>query len=307
LRLDRRKFLQAAVAGASGAMLARRGLAAPPVRSTDPFQLVPLGTTDLRVSLIGAGTGMRGHNRSSNQTRMGAEKFESLLRYAYDKGIRLFDLADIYGSHPYLARALADKPREDYVLISKVWVRPGGLPEEERPDADVVVDRFRQELGTDYIDLVQIHCMTDEDWTDNQRRQMDILEDLKQRGVIRAHGVSIHSLPALKQSASDPWVDVVHTRINPYGDSMDDKDPAVVTPVISSIHEAGKGVIGMKLIGEGRYREDPAKRDEAIRYVLGLGTVDTMIVGFEKPEEIDDFATRVESALEEAAAAEADK
>jgi len=298
MSLNRRDFLTSTLAGAGGLMLTGALSAATDVAaSTDPFQLVPLGHTGLKVSLVGMGTGMRGWNRQSNLTRLGKDKCEALLRYAFDKGIRLFDCADIYGTHPYVAEAFKTLPREKYVLTSKVWVRAGALPEKERPDADVVIDRFRKELATDYLDLVLIHCMEDAQWCDNQKRQMDILENLKAKGVIKAHGVSCHTLGALRAAAASPWVDSVHTRINPYGDSMDDKDPAVVAAVIKDIHAAGKGVVGMKIVGEGRYRNDPDKRDHSIQYVLGLGTVDTMIVGFEKAEEIDDFTMRVQAAL----------
>jgi predicted aldo/keto reductase-like oxidoreductase len=92
-------------------------------------------------------------------------------------------------------------------------------------------------------------------------------------------------------------VDSIHTRINAFGDSMDDKNPAVVAEVLKTARANGKGVVGMKLVGEGRYRNDPAKRDESIKYVMGLNAVDTMIVGFEKPEEVDDFASRVKKVL----------
>ena len=66
-----------------------------------------------------------------------------------------------------------------------------------------------------------------------------------------------------------------------------------VAPVLKAAHQAGKGVVGMKLIGEGRFRRSETARDRSVRYVLGLGCVDTMVVGFEKLAEIDDFAARV--------------
>ena len=121
---------------------------------------------------------------------------------------------------------------------------------------------------------------------------MDGLAKLKDKGVIRAHGVSCHSLAALETAAAEPWVDSVHARINPYGMSMDDK-PDKVVPVLKKLHAAGKGVVGMKIIGEGRLRNDAEKRDESARFVLGLGCVDVLNIGFEKTEEIDDFAGRV--------------
>ena len=237
------------------------------------------------------GTGFSGTNRSSSITRAGVA--ENMIRAAYEKGIRFFDCADTYGTHPFIAKALKGIPREDYILTSKIWVEKGGLPETERPDADVVVERFRKELNTDYIDLVQIHCQTDGNWTEKYKKQMDILDNLKAKGVIRAHGASVHSLEAMEACVESPWVDVVHVRINAFGEAMDRKDPAQVVPVIEKLHKAGKGVIGMKLIGNGKFRDDPEKIDESLKFVLGLGTVDMVIVGFEKPEQIDDYIERI--------------
>jgi len=204
----------------------------------------------------------------------------------------LFDAADLYGTLPYLGRALSGMRRRDYAIASKIWWRRGGIPDQERPDADVVVERFLEELNTDYIDVVLLHCVSSAKWPEELRKQMEILARLKKEGLVRAHGVSCHSLEALEAAANEPWVDSVHARINPYAVQMD--GPAEkVAPVLKKLHDAGKGVVGMKLVGEGQFRDSDEKRDESIRYVLGLGCVDTMIVGFEKVEEIDDFAARV--------------
>jgi aryl-alcohol dehydrogenase-like predicted oxidoreductase len=297
-KLTRRQFVTTITVGAGTVLLGKVALALPGNSSglsTDPFQIVRLGKSGLKTTLLGMGTGFSGGNRSSKITRAGVA--ESLIRQAYEKGIRFFDCADSYGTHPFAAAALKGIPREKYTLSSKIWVSQGGIPEPERPDADVVVERFRKELNTDYLDLVQIHCMTDPQWTDKQKKQMDILENLKAKKIIRAHGVSVHSLEAMEACVESPWVDVVHVRINPFGLAMDQKDPALVIPVIEKLHKAGKGVIGMKLIGNGKFRNDPEKIDESLKYVLGLGTVNMIIVGFELPEQIDNYIGRVENAL----------
>jgi predicted aldo/keto reductase-like oxidoreductase len=126
---------------------------------------------------------------------------------------------------------------------------------------------------------------------------MDILENLKAKKIIRAHGVSVHSLEAMEACVDSPWVDVVHVRVNPFGEAMDKKDPSLVTPVIEKLHKAGKGIIGMKLIGNGNFRNDSEKIDASLNYVLGLGTVDMIIVGFELPEQIDNYVGRVKNVL----------
>ncbi|HOO98131.1 MAG TPA: aldo/keto reductase [Bacteroidales bacterium] len=296
--LSRRKFV-GTLASASGLIISGSALASTAcnVIKNKPAALrkITLGKTGIKTTLLGMGTGFSGGNRSSAITRAGVA--EEVIRYAWEKGIRFFDCADTYGTHPYAAKVLGGFPREKYTLTSKIWVLRGGIPEPERPDADIVIDRFRKELNTDYIDIVQLHCMMSGSWTDDQKKQMDILENLKAKGIIRAHGVSVHSFQALEAAAASSWVDVIHVRINPFGVSMDSKDPATVVAVIKKLHDSGKGVIGMKLIGNGSYRDDPDKIDEAIKFVLGLGTVDMVIVGFENQGQIDNYFERVDRAF----------
>ncbi len=299
--ITRRQFLTTTVTvGAGSVLLGKSALRLPapapvPVLSSDPLQIVTLGKSGIKTTLLGMGTGFSGYNRSSNITRAGVA--ESVIHAAYEKGIRFFDCADSYGTHPFTAAALKDYPRESYTLSSKIWVGPGGIPDRERPDADVVVDRFRKELKTDYLDMIQIHCMTDARWTDKEKKQMDILENLKVKKIIGAHGVSVHSLEAMEAAVNNPWIDVIHVRINPFGEVMDKGDVNQVIPVIEKLHKAGKGVIGMKLIGNGNFRDDSDKIDASLKYVLGLGTVDMIIVGFEKPEQIDNYLGRMKKVL----------
>jgi len=294
MRIQRREFVKRSALGLGGILagvpLARAAESKPAF--FDPYETVPLGQSKLKLSRFCLGTGVHGGNRESDHTRMGKQKFEALVQGAYDRGVRTFDLADLYGTHPFLLPALKGIPRDKYAIISKVWFQSGGIPESERPAADVVVSRFLKEIGTDYLDLVLLHCVTSPNWPEELRPYMDSLDNLKSKGVIRAHGVSCHSLAALETAAAEPWVDSVHARINPYGMSMDDK-PDKVVPVLKKLRAAGKGVVGMKIIGEGRLSNDAEKRDASARFVLGLGCVDVLNIGFEKTEEIDDFADRV--------------
>ena len=293
--IRRRQFL-GSVAGTTGALVAGSASATPPsAADLDPVAIVPLGK-DLKVSRIGLGTGMRGGQRQSNQTRIGYEAFERLALTAYDEGIRLFDLADMYGTHEFTAKALKGKPRDSYCLVTKIWWRKGGIPEEERPNADVVIKRFLKELDTDYVDLVQLHCTVSQEWTTTLKDQMAIMAKLKEQGLIRAHGTSCHSVGALQAAAKDPWIDIVHTRFNHDGTKMD-KPQEDVEPALKKLRDAGKGLIAMKTVGEGLYRGDSEKIDTSLKYVFGSGLIDIAIVGAEKPEEVVDYKARVAKAL----------
>ncbi|HPF50984.1 MAG TPA: aldo/keto reductase [Draconibacterium sp.] len=300
IKINRRNFISALGLGTAHLMFSNPLYADTSKRlSADPFQKVKLGNSGIETSLLGMGTGVHATNRTSFLTRQDHNKSIELLEYAYDKGIRYFDMADTYGTHQVLAEAMKKMNRDELTLTSKIWTREGGIPEPERPNADIVVDRFRKELQTDVIDIVQIHCMVDEDWTETLKPQMEILENLKAKGIIRAHGVSVHSLDAMKDALKSPWVDVIHVRINPYGIAMDKPDPAEVVEVIHDLHRSGKGVIGMKLIGDGKLRNDSKKIDNALRFVLGLGSVDMMIVGFEEKAQISNYVERMKDALKE--------
>jgi len=296
--MKRREFLARSIAGAGGMLLGTDFVAAGTKKSGthDPYERVRLGKTKIKVSRVGLGTGMRGGGRQSNHTRMGEDKFNALARGCYERGIRLFDVADLYGTHPFLAGALRKMRRKDYVISTKIWWRPGGIPEKGRPGADVLVERFLKELNTDYLDLVLLHCVVSEKWPTELNGYMESLARLKKKGLIRAHGLSCHSLAALEASVNESWVDSVHARINPYAVKMDVKkveDVPSVEAVLKALRKQGKGVVGMKIIGEGVFRDSDEKRNGSIRYALESGCMDAMVVGFEKINELDDFAARV--------------
>ncbi len=273
MKLRRREFMHRTALGLGGLMVAapRASAAVAPAAPVDPFALVPLGKTPLKVSRFCLGTGMRGGGGQSNHTRLGKERFEALIRESFDRGTRLFDLADSYGSHPYVVPALKGISRDRYQIVTKIGFFGGGAGPGQRPDADATVERFLRELRTDFIDLLLLLCMISPSWPTALRRQMDLLSGLKEKGVIRALGVSCHSIGALEAAAAEPWVESVHARINPFGMSMDGP-PDTVVPVLQRIHAAGKGVIGMKIVCEGRLRDDPARLDESVRYALSLAS-----------------------------------
>jgi aryl-alcohol dehydrogenase-like predicted oxidoreductase len=295
-KMTRRHFVSVASAGTGMILLkTQESFQTVKVQKFDPLSKVTLGKSGIETTLLGMGTGYSGYNRTSAITRSG--NAEKMIRAAWERGIRFFDCADSYGTHLFAASALKGIPRDSYVLSSKIWLTDGGIPEKEKADANVTVDRFRSELNTDYIDLVQIHCMTDGNWTNRFAKQMDLLENLKAKGVIRAHGVSVHSIEAMQAAAASPWVDVMHVRLNPYGDSMDKKDPQLVLKNVESIHNSGKGIIAMKLIGNGNFRNDPAKIDASLSFVLNSGAADVIIVGFEQAAQIDDYIERVKDTV----------
>jgi len=202
-------------------------------------ETVTIGKTGIQTSLLAMGTGTVGVGHHSHQTALGVKGLSDMLLNGYEHGLRFFDAADSYGSHPHVAEALKHVPRDKVTVLTKTWARDAAT-------ARADIERFRSELGTDYLDICLMHCLTEGDWTERFRGVMDVMEEAKQKGTIRAHGCSCHSIEALRAATKSPWVQVHLVRINPVGAFMD-SDPQTVVSVIKEMKAAGKGIVGMKI------------------------------------------------------------
>ena len=235
---------------------------------------------------------MSGWNHSSQLTRMDRKKGESLIRHCYDSGLRFFDCADMYGTHEIISSTLQDKPRDSYTLSTKMWFQNNG---DQPIDTVATVKKFLQELKTDYLDLFQLHCMMKPDWEDDYKRCMEDLEKCKEEGLIRGHGVSCHSFGALKNAVANPWVDAVHVRLNSVGTRMEGSFEENVE-VCQTAQDNGKGVICMKLVGEGTMKKLEERR-ESIDKVVRSQIIDVYIVGFEEEWQVDELITNIGDSL----------
>jgi aryl-alcohol dehydrogenase-like predicted oxidoreductase len=285
--MKRREFITTSASGFAAAWLSsRRAFGVPSLSGKfSASDTVALGSTGIRTSRLAMGTGTVGTGHHSHQTALGVKGLSDLLLNGYDHGLRFFDAADSYGSHPHVAEALKHVPRDKVTLLTKSWARDPG---EMRAD----LDRFRRELGVDYMDVVLMHCLTEGDWTERYKGVMDVLSDAKQKGIIRAHGCSCHSIEALRAAAASSWVEVDLARMNPIGSHMD-ADPATVVSVLKQMKASGKAVVGMKILGQGDMR---SRQDEALRYALSLGVLDAFTIGAESRAEQEDLIRRIAAA-----------
>jgi aryl-alcohol dehydrogenase-like predicted oxidoreductase len=247
---------------------------------------VTLGRTGIAVSRLALGTGTHGFGKSSDQTRgLGLRGLADLLQAGVDEGLAFWDLADGYGSHPHAREALKSVARDRVVIMTKT-----GASTESEMRADL--DRFRREIGVDRIDIVLLHCMMDSDWPRQRAGAMAVLSEAKARGVIRAHGVSCHTLGALKTAAATDWVEIDLARLNPASAHMD-ADPATVVSVLREMKAKGKGIIGMKILGQGDLRD---RVDEALQYALAQDVLDCFTIGATSRVELRGLVEKIPAA-----------
>jgi 1-deoxyxylulose-5-phosphate synthase len=285
--MHRREFLIRSASGVGVTWLSSRSVLKAIAETTLPAKFaasdtVILGTTGIKTSRLAMGTGTVGSDHHSNQTALGIKGLSDLLLNGYDHGLRFFDAADSYGSHAHVAEALKHVPRDKVTVLTKSWARD---PATMRAD----LDRFRRELGVDYLDICLMHCLTEAAWTERFKGVMDVLSEAKQKGIIRAHGCSCHSIDALRAAAKSPWVEVDLARINFIGSHMD-ADPQTVVAVLRGMKASGKAVVGMKILGQGDLR---SRQSEAITYALSLGVLDAFTIGAESKAEQEDLIRRI--------------
>lgn len=292
-QISRRHFLQTGLVGAAAATSGFTGMSY--IGSSDSIiDRVKLGKTGLVVPRLALGTGTHGGKQSSDMTRMGIQNWVKIARYASERGMTFYDAADLYGSHQNVKEILKEVRREKATLLSKIWTRP----EEWNKDAPIAtIDRFRKETGSDYFDIMLLHCMTNEKWQEEKKPYIEALSEAKQKGIVKTVGLSCHSFTALKVAAEDPWVDVILARINPEGLIMD-ASPDEVMAVLKKAHDSGKGIIGMKIFGEGKLVEE-SRREKSLKYVISSKNVDCMTIGMTSVEQVEDAVNRIARIVKE--------
>jgi predicted aldo/keto reductase-like oxidoreductase len=249
--------------------------------------VVKLGKTSLQPTLLGLGTGT---NNGAVQKRLGNEGFTKFVRHALDRGIRYIDTADAYGTHSYVSQALEGVARDKYFIQTKMMASRVRTADQVKSN----IEKYLKDLKTDYVDTLLMHLMTAKTWPTDLRLVMDAYREAKEKGQIKACGISMHSLDALVAASETDWVDTVLVRINPFTLNMDVPAEKMV-PYVKKLHEKGCGVIGMKIFGETGLKS-PEQRLESLRYVMNLGCVDCFTIGFGNIAQFDETMDLIEKA-----------
>lgn len=300
----RREFLCQATAGMAAALgVDSWAAAATPggEQTRRGSDVITLGKTGIKTSRLAIGTGSNG----AEQRELGVDGLAKLLHYGLDRGISWWETADLYKTHPHVRAALAGVERSRVVITSKTAAK-------DAAGARADIERFRRELDTDYIDILLLHCMSEPDWPRVAAGAMEVLDDAKSKGHVRAVGCSLHindpkyipSLTPLQAAVDCGWGDVFLVRVNPFAVDTDVKrteDIPRVEKVFGELHDRGKALYGMKLLGganphEHKSRIQVGQIDESLRFALTRPYLCGFTVGVSRQRDLDDLLERIEKA-----------
>ncbi len=244
---------------------------------------VNLGNTGLEVSKLGFGTfdfGVPSLNISS-------EEGGRILVESYKLGINFWDTSDDYDSHPHVASALKRVPRKKVVISTKTYAKSG---EEVKKS----LENSLKELDTDYIDILLLHYVK-KDRIDCCHQVLKELNAMKMTGIVKAIGLSTHSIAVVRDAAQFEELDVIMTicckanqaLINKFRERIPLEDGSVkdMLRAIKLAHNKGKGVIAMKVLGSSA---PPLVRNyqSSIKSIAQLEFVDALVIGMKSLNEV---------------------
>ena len=252
-----------------------------------------LGNTDIFVTPIGLGVLTIGNTQLDLPLEEGAE----IVRYAYEKGINLFDTAQYYETYPYIREAFKDIDMS-YDNPDRPIIASKSL-DHTYEDMEKAILECLEELGLERIDIFKCHEVRQEpDWSD-RAGAWQCLIDYKKKGVVGAIGVSTHHVDITEMMADIPECDIVFPLINYAGLGIrKGAGPGTAEEMEAAIRkclEAGKGVFAMKAFGGGNLTDTYMK---SLNYVRDLGCHSIMI-GMGNKREIDDIVRYAEGQLPE--------
>ena len=237
----------------------------------------------MKVSKLGFGT----FDFGVPTLNISPEEGGQILVESYNLGVNFWDTSDDYGSHPHVASALKHVPRKEVIISTKTSARSG-------KEAKKSLEDSLKELDTDYVDIFLLHYVK-YDWIDDCHQVLKELTDIKTTGIVKAIGLSTHSVAVAREAAQFEELDVIMTicckadqrLINKFRDRIPLEDGSIkeMFHAIKLAHNNGKGVVAMKVLGNSA---PPLVRNyhSSIKSIAKLDFVDTMVIGMKTLNEV---------------------
>ncbi len=234
------------------------------------MRVVALGRTGLKVSRLSIGTDYRS---IYGQAELGAQ----ILLRGFDLGVNFWDTADDYGAHPGIKQALRQLDRSKVVIATKTY---------GSRDVDVwnSLKKSMDEMGTDYLDVYLLHAVDSPDEIEVRKSALKAMLEAKEKGLVKAVGLSTHSVPVVKAALCFPEIEVVLAVVNRVGARIREGTLAEMLDAFHKLYEAGKGVYIMKALGRGLLSSNVK---DALTYILQIPYAHSVTVGITSLEELE--------------------
>lgn len=230
-----------------------------------------LGHTGLKVSKLCFGGLTVGPLQSNRPLAEGA----TVMRTAFEAGVNFVDTAELYGTYPYIRQAIADI-KQDIIIASKSYAYT-------YEDMRTSVEMACREIGRDYIDIFMLHEQSSRMTLKGHAEALRYLCDAKRQGIIRATGVSTHTIDVVRAAALIEEIDIIHPIINIKGIGITDGTAEEMLEAIKFAVDCGKGIYSMKALGGGHLNTMAA---QAFAWILAQPNISSIAVGMQTIDEV---------------------
>lgn len=231
-----------------------------------------LGKTGIEVSRLCLGT----LTMTKSQADLGRKKSGELIEFAYERGINFLDTAELYDNYDLIKEGLKLVGRKNLIITSKTYAYTKEM-------ADESVKKYLKELNTDYADIFLLHEQESELTLKGHYEALEELFRLKEKGYIKAVGISTHKIAAVKAALKFDEIEIIHPMINKKGMGILDGTRDEMMEAIKNAHKKGIGIYGMKVLGGGHLIED---FEDAIRWAANNEYLDSIAIGMQSEEEV---------------------
>lgn len=232
-----------------------------------------LGKTDIDVSKVCFGS----LTMTPFQSNLSIDEGSNLIKYAYEKGVNFIDTAQLYNNYQYINKALETIPRSKFTIATKTYAWNKEL-------AQGALTEALRELNTDYIDIFLLHEQESELTIEGHYEALEYLIKAKEKGFIRAVGISTHRVSGVLGANKFPEIDIIHPILNKKGLGIIDGNVYNMMKSLKESKRLGKGIYSMKPLGGGYLINN---LEESFNFLRNLDFIDSIAVGMQSVEEID--------------------
>lgn len=235
------------------------------------MQYQRLGNTELLVSRLCYGSLTLGPLQAKLPVTEGAR----LLQEAFDSGVNFLDTAELYQNYEYIKQAVKDR-RSSIIIASKSYAY-------SKETAESSLTKAMKEIGTDFIDIFSLHEQESEHTIRGHQEAMEYFIKAKEKGYIRAFGISTHAIAGVRAALKYPEIQVIHPIINKKGLGILDGSTEEMLLAIEDAAKAGKGIYSMKALGGGNLIKNA---EECLDFVLSNPNIHSIAIGMQSSAEI---------------------
>jgi len=211
------------------------------------------------------------------QANISVEKGAKLIRTALERGINFVDTAEVYKTYPHIKKAL-EGYNDEVIIATKSNVKTYGEMEKSIEDA-------LKSLNRTYIDIFHLHAARVTPSVFEERAgAFQCLKDYKEKGIIRAIGISTHVVEVVKRAAGIEEIDIIFPIINKLGLGIIDGNASDMIKAISQASKAEKSLYAMKALAGGRLI---GELEASINYVRDIKGISSIAVGMISEDELE--------------------